>query len=123
MYNNSLMIVDDSMESSSSSSSSSSLDYLNLFLLRPILAIAFVLSLVLLGWFLAWKLVLVHVPLVQEIFGLRKKPTKPKPPSRRRFSRFYNSIDAQISNSQCSERELNSSSHAVTEGDEGILSS
>ncbi|PSS31872.1 Chitin synthase [Actinidia chinensis var. chinensis] len=81
--------------------SSSSLDYLNLFLLRPILAISFVLSLILLGWFLAWKLVLVHVPLVREIFGLRKKPTKPKPPNRWRFSRFYNSIDAEISNSQC----------------------
>ncbi|KAK4359040.1 hypothetical protein RND71_021269 [Anisodus tanguticus] len=43
--------------------------YLNLLLFRPLLAIAFVISLLLLGWFLAWKLVLVHVPLVQEIFG------------------------------------------------------
>lgn len=45
------------------------------------------------GWFLAWKLVLVHVPLVQEIFGLRKKPAKADPP-KRRFSQFYNSLDA-----------------------------
>ncbi|GMP47170.1 hypothetical protein CsSME_00015051 [Camellia sinensis var. sinensis] len=96
------------MESSSSSSSSSStfyvshFDYLILFFLRPLLAISFVLSLILLGWFLAWKLVLVHVPLVQEIFGLRKKHTKPKPPTRGRLSRLYNSIDAQNSTSQWS---------------------
>lgn len=47
------------------------------------------------GWFLAWKLVLVHVPLVQEIFGLRKKVMKPKPPGRGRITRFYNRINAQ----------------------------
>lgn len=47
------------------------------------------------GWFLAWKLVLVHVPLVQEIFGLRKKPVKPKPVGRRRFTEFYNRLNAQ----------------------------
>lgn len=45
------------------------------------------------GWVLAWKLVLVHVPLVQEIFGLRKKPRKPKPRTGR-LSRFYNNINA-----------------------------
>ncbi|KAI8550916.1 hypothetical protein RHMOL_Rhmol06G0144700 [Rhododendron molle] len=92
------------MEASLSSSqlSASYLDYLNLLLLRPILAISFVLSLILFGWLLAWKLVLVHVPLVQEIFGLRKKPIKPKPPTRGRFSRFYNTIDAHNSNSQWS---------------------
>ncbi|KAM7269562.1 hypothetical protein ACFE04_025059 [Oxalis oulophora] len=50
------------------------LQYLNLILFRPILAITFVFTFITLGWFLAWKLVLVHVPLVQEIFGLRKKP-------------------------------------------------
>ncbi|KAK3032527.1 hypothetical protein RJ639_036442 [Escallonia herrerae] len=72
-------------------------DYLNLLLLRPILAISFVLSVLALGWFLAWKLVLVHVPLVQEIFGLRKKPVQTKPANRRRLSRFYNSLNAQNS--------------------------
>ncbi|CAK9182293.1 unnamed protein product [Ilex paraguariensis] len=74
-------------------------DYLNLLFLRPILAITFVFSLLLLGWFLAWKLVLVHVPLVQEIFGLRKKPVKPKPETRRRLTRFYNSFNTQNSTS------------------------
>lgn len=39
---------------------------------------------------------LVHVPLVQEIFGLRKKNAKPKPPSRR-LSKIYNAIDARNS--------------------------
>lgn len=48
------------------------------------------------GWFLAWKLVLVHVPLVQEIFGLRKKPAKSKPPTRR-LSKFYDSLNSQTS--------------------------
>ncbi|KAL1805454.1 hypothetical protein ACET3Z_028522 [Daucus carota] len=75
-------------------SSASNWDYINLFFLRPILAILFVFSLLLLGWYLAWKLVLVHVPLVQEIFGLRKKSFTPKPPSRRRFSKFYNSLNS-----------------------------
>ncbi|MBA0866859.1 hypothetical protein Goshw_025114 [Gossypium schwendimanii] len=51
------------------------------------------------GWLLAWKLVLVHVPLVQEIFGLRKKPVKPKPPTRR-LSRYYNRINSHSSTSQ-----------------------
>nr|GMD78032.1 hypothetical protein DM860_007765 [Ipomoea batatas]GMD82091.1 hypothetical protein DM860_007765 [Ipomoea batatas] len=77
--------------------STSSLNYLSLFFLRPISAIIFVLSLLLFGWFLAWKLVLVHVPLVQEIFGLRKKPVKPKPENRRRFTQFYNDMDARSS--------------------------
>jgi hypothetical protein len=43
------------------------------------------------GWYVAWKTVLVHVPLVQEIAGLRrKKPVKSKPPNRR-IARFYQS--------------------------------
>ncbi|XP_018812224.1 uncharacterized protein LOC108984653 isoform X2 [Juglans regia] len=91
------------MESSSSSSYSkyslSPWDYLTLFLLRPVLAIVFVLSLISIGWWLAWKLVLVHVPLVQEIFGLRKKPFKPKPPTRR-LSKIYSSMNAQNSSSR-----------------------
>lgn len=60
-------------------------------------------SLFLVGWVLAWKLVLVHVPLVQEIFGLRKKPIKPKPPQRHRYSKYYSSMsrerDAQVKSS------------------------
>jgi hypothetical protein len=36
--------------------------------------------------------VLVHVPLVQEIAGLRrKKPAKPKPPNHGRIAKFYRS--------------------------------
>ncbi|KAK4559593.1 hypothetical protein RGQ29_008708 [Quercus rubra] len=91
------------MESSSSSSSSSSKyslsswEYLALLFIRPILAIAFVISLISLGWWLAWKLVLVHVPLVQEIFGLRKKTVKPKPSTRGRLSKIYNSMNARNS--------------------------
>lgn len=85
------------MESPSSVSAAthslSSWDYLILFLFRPLLALFFVLFVLLLGWWLAWELVLVHVPLVQEIFGLRKKPAK-APPPKRRFSHFYNSLDA-----------------------------
>lgn len=87
------------MEESPSSSSTTALhplsywDYLNLFILRPFLAISFVFSFIILGWVLAWKLVLVHVPLVQEIFGLRKKTVKPKPPTRHRFSKFYSSMN------------------------------
>ncbi|XP_008445365.1 uncharacterized protein LOC103488423 isoform X2 [Cucumis melo] len=89
------------MESSSSSFPSfeyslSHWDYLDLYILRPILAILFTFSLISLGWFLAWKLVLVHVPLVQEIFGLRKKPAKSKPPTRR-LSKFYDSLNSQTS--------------------------
>ncbi|KAL2893127.1 Antigenic integral membrane glycoprotein [Bienertia sinuspersici] len=68
-------------------------DYLLLFFLRPLFAILFVFSVLLLGWWLAWKLVLVHVPLVQEIFGLREKPAKAEPP-KRRFSQYYSSLDA-----------------------------
>lgn len=49
------------------------------------------------GWFSAWKLVLVHVPLVQEIFGMRKKPVMPKPENRRRLTEFYKSIDTKNS--------------------------
>ncbi|XP_016440418.1 uncharacterized protein LOC107766186 [Nicotiana tabacum] len=78
----------------------SSWEYLSLFLFRPLLAIIFVLSLLLLGWFLAWKLVLVHVPLVQEIFGLRKKPVNRKPENRRRLTQFYNNLNSQSSVSQ-----------------------
>ncbi|EYU23935.1 hypothetical protein ABFS82_14G316400 [Erythranthe guttata] len=70
-------------------------DYFSFLLLRPVLAILFTLSLLFFGWFLAWKLVLVHVPLVQEIFGLRKKLVKPKPAGRRRITQFYNRINAQ----------------------------
>ncbi|MBA0775466.1 hypothetical protein Gotri_010612 [Gossypium trilobum] len=116
------------MESSSSSTSLNFLsywNYLNFLLFRPVLAVLFVLSFIILwfcwliilfsslffllecinknfkfiGWLLAWKLVLVHVPLVQEIFGLRKKPVKPKPPTRR-LSRYYNSINSHTSTSQ-----------------------
>ncbi|XP_044346106.1 uncharacterized protein [Triticum aestivum] len=45
------------------------------------------------GWYVAWRTVLVHVPLVQEVAGLRpkKKPAKPKPPNRGRIGRFYQS--------------------------------
>ncbi|KAF3445740.1 hypothetical protein FNV43_RR10917 [Rhamnella rubrinervis] len=82
----------EALSSTTSEVSLSSWDYVNLLLLRPAFAIAFVLFLICLGWLLAWKLVLVHVPLVQEICGLRKKPVKPKPPTRR-LSKFYNSID------------------------------
>ncbi|XP_020112080.1 uncharacterized protein LOC109726713 [Ananas comosus] len=63
----------------------------SLLVLRPLLAVAFVVSFVLLSWIVAWKTVLVHVPLVQEICGLRKKPVKPKPANRHRFSNFYKS--------------------------------
>ncbi|KAK3154344.1 hypothetical protein QOZ80_2BG0189320 [Eleusine coracana subsp. coracana] len=62
------------------------------FLFRPLLAVSFVLTIILLSWYVAWRTVLVHVPLVQEIAGLRrKKPTKPKPPNRGRIARFYQS--------------------------------
>ncbi|XP_010544325.1 PREDICTED: uncharacterized protein LOC104816971 [Tarenaya hassleriana] len=74
---------------------SSSWVYPTVLFLRPLLAIAFVLCFIALWWFLAWKLVLVHVPLVQEIFGLKKKTIKPKPETRGRYSRFYNSISSQ----------------------------
>ncbi|KAK9930636.1 hypothetical protein M0R45_027670 [Rubus argutus] len=70
-------------------------DYLTLLLLRPLFAIAVVLLFIVSGWYLAWKLVLVHVPLVQEIFGLKKKPIKPKPPTRGRFSKFYSTMETQ----------------------------
>ncbi|XP_044510434.1 uncharacterized protein LOC123228967 [Mangifera indica] len=81
------------MESSSSFSALGVWNYLNLFLLRPILAVSFVLSFILLGWFLAWKLILVHVPVIQDIFGLRQKRIEPKATSRGRFSEFYKTID------------------------------
>ncbi|KAJ7564086.1 hypothetical protein O6H91_02G001100 [Diphasiastrum complanatum] len=55
-----------------------------LMVARSILAVALVITCILIGWLLAWKLVLVHVPLVQEIFGLRKKPPQPKPTVQRR---------------------------------------
>ncbi|KAK1406445.1 hypothetical protein QVD17_41743 [Tagetes erecta] len=69
-------------------------DRLNLFVIRPVLAFSFILSLLVLGWFLAWKLLLVHVPLVQEIFGLKKKRYLPKPLTHHRFSHFYNTLMA-----------------------------
>ncbi|CAA7024277.1 unnamed protein product [Microthlaspi erraticum] len=75
--------------------SASFLDYLFFFLVRPSLAISFVICFIALWWFLAWKLVLSHVPLVQEIFGLRKKTFKPKPESRGRISKFYKRISSQ----------------------------
>ncbi|KAL6634176.1 hypothetical protein ACP70R_026847 [Stipagrostis hirtigluma subsp. patula] len=66
------------------------------FLLRPLLAVFFVLTLILLSWYVAWRTVLVHVPLVQEIAGLRrKKPAKPKPENRGRIAKFYQSKQAQ----------------------------
>ncbi|CAN6916978.1 unnamed protein product [Brassica oleracea var. botrytis] len=71
--------------------SPSFLDYLFFFIVRPLLAISFVVCFIALWWFLAWKLLLSHVPLVQEIFGLRKKTFKPKPESRGRISKFYKS--------------------------------
>ncbi|KAJ6685485.1 TRANSMEMBRANE PROTEIN [Salix purpurea] len=77
-------------------SSPSQWDYLGFLILRPLLAILFVFSFISIGWILAWKLVLVHVPLIQEIFGLRKKTTKPKPPTRR-ISRIYDTIDPRYS--------------------------
>ncbi|KAG8071000.1 hypothetical protein GUJ93_ZPchr0006g46233 [Zizania palustris] len=64
-----------------------------IFVFRPLLAFVFVLSIIVLSWYVAWRTVLVHVPLVQEIAGLRrKKPVKPKPLYRGRISNFYNSL-------------------------------
>lgn len=40
-----------------------------------------------------------HIPLVQEICGLRKKPLRPKPPTRW-LSKIYNNIDARSSASE-----------------------
>ncbi|XP_065846968.1 uncharacterized protein [Euphorbia lathyris] len=79
-----------------SSASLSHWDYLMLLIFRPALAISFVVLFISFGWCLAWKLVLVHIPLVQEIFGLRKKPVKPKPVTGR-LSRYYNSMNARNS--------------------------
>ncbi|XP_015688945.1 uncharacterized protein LOC107303572 [Oryza brachyantha] len=63
------------------------------FFLRPLLALAFVLSIIALSWYVAWSTVLVHVPLVQEMAGLRpKKPVKPKPDNSGRIIRFYQSM-------------------------------
>ncbi|KAI6690856.1 hypothetical protein NL676_027684 [Syzygium grande] len=91
--------MEESLSSSSSSSSSTAplhplsyWDCLDLFLLRPFLAISFVFSFILLGWFLAWKLVLVHVPLVQEIFGLRKNRFEIVYPDRLSNSRMREAI-------------------------------
>ncbi|CAN6273028.1 unnamed protein product [Urochloa humidicola] len=62
------------------------------FLVRPLFALVFVFTLILLSWYVAWRTVLVHVPLVQEIAGLRpKKAVKPKPANRGRFAKFYQS--------------------------------
>nr|AFK38660.1 unknown [Lotus japonicus]AFK42334.1 unknown [Lotus japonicus] len=68
-------------------------EYTVFLFLRPLLAISFVLTLISLGWLLAWKLVLVHVPLVQEIFGLKKKPVRSKPPTGR-LSKIYSTMSA-----------------------------
>ncbi|XP_054809625.1 uncharacterized protein LOC129311371 [Prosopis cineraria] len=84
------------MESTFAADSLSYWDFTVVILLRPLLAIGFVLFLISLGWLLAWKLVLVHVPLVQEIFGLKKKPDKSKPPTRR-LSKLCNTSNAQKS--------------------------
>ncbi|XP_057718388.1 uncharacterized protein LOC130932938 [Arachis stenosperma] len=80
------------MESLSSSASLSVWDSIIVLLVRPVLAIAFVVSIIALGWFVAWKLVLVHVPLVQEIFGLKKKTVRSKPPTGR-LSKIYSSLN------------------------------
>ncbi|XP_027333063.1 uncharacterized protein LOC113847929 isoform X2 [Abrus precatorius] len=89
------MLLDMEMESSLRLSFG---EYIVIMLLRPLLAIGFVLSLISLGWLLAWKLVLVHVPLVQEVFGLKKKPVRTKPQTGR-LSKIYSSIHAQNSSS------------------------
>ncbi|XP_057531730.1 uncharacterized protein LOC130809894 [Amaranthus tricolor] len=68
-------------------------DYLLLFFLRPFSAFLFILFILFLGWWLAWNTVLVHVPLVQEIFGLRKKSAKGGPPPKRFFSNYYHSLN------------------------------
>ncbi|XP_045815235.1 uncharacterized protein LOC123908595 [Trifolium pratense] len=78
---------------SSSSSSLSIWEFIVIIFLRPLLAIAFVLSLITLGWLLAWKMVLVHVPLVQEVFGLKKKPIRSKPQTGR-LSKIYSQINS-----------------------------
>ncbi|CAM8942917.1 unnamed protein product [Rhodiola kirilowii] len=67
-------------------------DHFNLIILRPLAAVLFVFSFIVIGWALAWKLVLVHVPLVQEVCGLKKKQFKPKPPTRR-FSKLYSAME------------------------------
>ncbi|KAL9234645.1 hypothetical protein vseg_009495 [Gypsophila vaccaria] len=76
-----------------SSSSLSFWDFIHYFFFRPFFAAFFVLFILAFVWWVAWKTVLVHVPLVQEIFGLRKKPPKPPPPQRR-FTQYYNSLNA-----------------------------
>ncbi|CAN6481985.1 unnamed protein product [Victoria cruziana] len=58
---------------------------------RPALAVFFVFSLIVLGWVGAWKLILVHIPLVREICGLKKKPPQPKPVTGR-LSRYYSAL-------------------------------
>ncbi|XP_050377737.1 uncharacterized protein LOC126794974 [Argentina anserina] len=75
-------------------------DYITLLLLRPLLAVALVFLFIASCWYLAWKLVLVHVPLVQEIFGLKKKPFVPKPETRGRFSKFYSTLETHKSASK-----------------------
>ena len=62
---------------------------ISILIIRPLLAVSFSASLIIFSWWLAWKTVLVHVPLVQEVFGLRKKPVRPRAPASHRFSRFY----------------------------------
>lgn len=59
-----------------------------LLVLRLLVAFLLVAVCIFLGWFLAWKLILVHIPLVQEICGLRKKPKEPRPTTGR-LSRLY----------------------------------
>ncbi|XP_073003887.1 uncharacterized protein [Typha latifolia] len=79
-------------------------EYASIFFLRPLLAIALVFSLILLSWFVAWKTVLVHVPLVQEICGLRKKPVKPKPANPHRISQFYKRLSVRSSKSDAEKK-------------------
>ncbi|KAG9444084.1 hypothetical protein H6P81_015424 [Aristolochia fimbriata] len=71
-------------------------DSFGIYFLRPAIAVVFVFSFIFLGWFLAWKLVLVHVPIVQEICGLRKKPKRPKSETGL-YSRYYKFTQNSIS--------------------------
>ncbi|KAK1553792.1 hypothetical protein Q3G72_003649 [Acer saccharum] len=66
---------------SPSSNSLSHWNYLNLLLLRPVLAVSFVFSFIIFGWLLAWKLVLVHasmllIPLLTEKMAQNQQEIK-----------------------------------------------
>ncbi|XP_011628875.1 uncharacterized protein LOC105421789 [Amborella trichopoda] len=60
-----------------------------LLVLRPFLATVFVLTVIGLGWVVAWKVLLVRVPVIQEIFGLKKNSPKKTKPVTRRLSEYY----------------------------------